>query len=41
MNLRALRMTETDFLQRVIDTAKLYGWLVTHFRPAKTARGWR
>lgn len=34
-------MTETDFLQRVIDTARLYGWLVTHFRPAKTARGWR
>jgi len=34
-------MTETQFLQRVVDTAKLYGWLVTHFRPAKTERGWR
>jgi hypothetical protein len=34
-------MTETDFLQRVIDTARLFGWLVTHFRPAKTAKGWR
>jgi hypothetical protein len=34
-------MTETQFLQRVIDTAKLYGWLVCHFRPARTERGWR
>jgi hypothetical protein len=34
-------MTETEFLQRVIDTARLYGWLVCHFRPARTERGWR
>jgi len=34
-------MNETQFLQRVIDTAKLYGWLVCHFRPARTERGWR
>jgi len=34
-------MTEADFTTRVVDTARLYGWLVTHFRPAKTAKGWR
>lgn len=34
-------MTETQFLQRVVDTAKLYGWLVCHFRPARTEQGWR
>jgi len=34
-------MTEAQFTDRVIQTAKLYGWLVTHFRPAKTERGWR
>ena len=34
-------MNETQFLQRVVDTATLYGWLVCHFRPARTERGWR
>lgn len=34
-------MTEAQFTQRVIDTAKLFGWLVCHFRPARTERGWR
>ena len=34
-------MSEAQFTTRVIDTARLYGWLVTHFRPAQTARGWR
>lgn len=34
-------MTETEFTDRVVQTAKLFGWLVTHFRPAKTAKGWR
>lgn len=37
--LRALRMSEEQFTQRVIDTARLYGWLVCHFRPARTGRG--
>lgn len=34
-------MTEADLLARVIDTAHLYGWLVHHTRPARTAQGWR
>lgn len=34
-------MTEDDFKSRVIDYAKLRGWKVTHFRPARTAKGWR
>jgi len=41
VTLRHLKMTEAQFTQRVIDTAKLYGWLVTHFRPARTEKGWR
>ncbi len=35
------RLTEAAFTATVIEFAKLYGWLVTHFRPAQTARGWR
>lgn len=34
-------MSEADWVTRIIDTAHLYGWLVTHFRPARTERGWR
>jgi hypothetical protein len=34
-------MTETQFTDRVIQTATLFGWLVCHFRPARTERGWR
>lgn len=34
-------MNEAQYVQRIIDTAHLYGWLVTHFRPARTDRGWR
>ena len=33
--------TEEQFLKQVIDLAKLTGWRVAHFRPAKTERGWR
>lgn len=29
---------EKDFLQQVIDLARLRGWLVTHFRPAQNRR---
>lgn len=36
-----LPMTEADFQGRIIDAAKVHGWRVAHFRPAKTARGWR
>lgn len=34
-------MTEAEFLQRVMDTARLYGWLAAHHRPARTQQGWR
>lgn len=32
-------LTEAAFQQRVIDLAKLRGWRVAHFRPARTQRG--
>lgn len=35
------KLTETEFLSQVIQYAKLRGWRVVHFRPAKTSRGWR
>jgi hypothetical protein len=41
VTLGGLTVNENQFTQRVVDTAKLYGWLVTHFRPAETGRGWR
>lgn len=34
-------MSEDDFKQRVIDTAKTHGWMVVHYRPAKTRKGYR
>lgn len=34
-------MTEDDLLSMVLDTAKMCGWRVVHYRPAKTAKGWR
>lgn len=34
-------MTEADLQRAVIDTAHALKWMVAHFRPAQTARGWR
>jgi hypothetical protein len=34
-------MTEAAEQQALIETAQLLGWMVAHFRPAKTAKGWR
>ena len=34
-------MTETEFLGSVLELAALLGWHAVHFRPAKTAHGWR
>ena len=34
-------VTEQELLEAVIDTAHAFGWRATHFRPAKTERGWR
>lgn len=35
-----LDITEADFQRAVLELAKLGGWTVSHFRPARTARGW-
>lgn len=37
----AVRITEQEFQQQVIDLGHLLGWRVAHFRPAQTAKGWR
>ncbi len=34
-------ITEADFQRRVIDLARVLGYRVAHFRPARTAKGWR
>ncbi len=33
--------TEEQFQEAVIKYAQLMGWRVAHFRPARTAKGWR
>ncbi len=33
--------SEEVFTAKVIERAQGFGWRVAHFRPAKTARGWR
>ena len=35
------RLTEKCFIAMVLQLAKLCGWRVAHFRPARTATGWR
>lgn len=37
----SLRCTEAQFQDMVIDLARLCGWRVAHFRPGRTAKGWR
>lgn len=32
-------LTEAEFQQRVIDTARLHHWRIAHFRPAPTRSG--
>lgn len=34
-------MSEDDLKARVIDFAKLHGWKVVHYRPARTGKGYR
>jgi hypothetical protein len=36
-----VKVTERDWQQTVIEAAQALGFKVAHFRPAKTARGWR
>lgn len=36
-----LEMNEDQLQKTIIDAARMFGWLVAHFRPAKTSKGWR
>lgn len=40
-DLIAKSMSEAELLANVIDAAQKLGFMVAHFRPAKTAQGWR
>jgi hypothetical protein len=33
-------ISEADLQTAVIDTARVFGWRVAHFRPARTKHGW-
>jgi hypothetical protein len=35
------KLSEAQFTAQVIAFAKLHGWKCAHFRPGRTARGWR
>lgn len=37
----AKAMTEDELLTAIIQAAKRHGWMVAHFRPARTEHGWR
>lgn len=32
---------EAEWQKIVIETARMFGWRVAHFRPAQTSKGWR
>jgi len=38
---RTYTISEADLQTLVIQTAQLYGWRVSHFRAARTDKGWR
>lgn len=35
------RITEASWQATVVDLARLRGWMVAHFRPARVGTGWR
>jgi hypothetical protein len=37
----AIRMSEQELSDNVIELAHLFGWRIAHFRPAMTKHGWR
>lgn len=39
--LEPMPMTEADLLRGVLDLAAVLGWKSAHFRPSRTAYGWR
>lgn len=41
MTRKAPGMLEAEWQAQVVQLAELYGWGWAHFRPARTARGWR
>ena len=41
MSKRTNAISESDFLDQVLQLAKIHGWRTAHFRPAKTVDGWR
>lgn len=36
-----IKYLEGEFTDQVLEMAKLFGWRSAHFRPARTAAGWR
>lgn len=36
-----MKLSEEQFYRQIVDLAHTFGWAVAHFRPAKTAKGWR
>lgn len=34
-------ITESELQESIIAAAHLHGWVVAHFRPGRTASGWR
>lgn len=41
MTITVTLMSEAAWQKRVTDTLDLYGWKWCHYRPARTAKGWR
>lgn len=39
--MRKRPISEKEFQSQVIAFARLHGWRVAHFRPARTRHGWR
>ena len=38
--IRSLKLSEAEFTRQVIGLAQSLGWLIAHFRAARTATGW-
>jgi hypothetical protein len=38
---REAHLSESAYQRRIIDAAAALSWRVAHFRPARTAHGWR
>jgi hypothetical protein len=41
VRIKNLKITEAEFTRQVLGLAKVHGWRRAHFRPARTAKGWR